>query len=237
MGSQKSPPKDSAKARKASARVRIAAAREADRRRDRVRWITTIAVTGAVVAVLVVIGVWAVMANNRPAKLPHPAAANGTGLPPWPLPADATSAAKSAGLSVSPMEGTASHFHAHLDVLVNGQATPVPANIGVDPGAQAMSELHTHDATGLVHIEAPTANKRYTLGQVFDEWGVRLDAAGLGGLKTDAAHTLTVYVNGKQQSGDPAAVELTAHREIALVYGPAGAGVQIPSSYTFAKGE
>jgi hypothetical protein len=41
MGSQKSPPKDSAKARKASARERIAAAREAERRRERVRWIIT----------------------------------------------------------------------------------------------------------------------------------------------------------------------------------------------------
>jgi hypothetical protein len=237
MGSQKSPPKDSAKARKASARERIAAAREAERRRERVRWIITIAVTGAVVAVLAVIGVQSFMANNRPAKLPHPAAATGTGLPPWPLPADATSAAKSAGLTVAAMEGTASHFHAHLDVLVNGKAIPVPANLGIDSSGQAMSELHTHDATGVVHIESPSANKRYTLGQVFDEWGVRLDTADLGGLKTDATHTLTVYVNGKQQSGDPAAVELTKHREIAVVYGPAGANTKIPSSYTFAQGE
>ncbi|MGH3391482.1 MAG: hypothetical protein ACRDOO_21650 [Actinomadura sp.] len=87
------------------------------------------------------------------------------------------------------------------------------------------------------HIEAPTANKHYTLGQLFQEWQVDLSATALGGLKADAANTLSVYVNGKKQTGDPASIELLPRRQIALVYGPANAKVNIPSSYTFEQGE
>jgi hypothetical protein len=65
---------------------------------------------------------------------------------------------------MSVLIGTAKHFHAHLDVMVNGQNVPVPANLGVAATGNAMAELHTHDATRMLHIEAPTSNKRYTLG-------------------------------------------------------------------------
>jgi hypothetical protein len=86
-------------------------------------------------------------------------------------------------------------------------------------------------------IEAPTTNKRYTLGQLFDEWQIKLSATGIGGLKNDGKNTLTAYISGKKQTGDPASIELTAHREIALVYGPAGAKVNVPASYKFPQGE
>jgi hypothetical protein len=89
----------------------------------------------------------------------------------------------------------------------------------------------------MLHIEAPTADKRYTLAQVFDEWNVLLNPTALGGLKTDADHTLTAYVNGKPQTGDPAAIEITQHREIALVYGTKGATVKVPDRYNFPAGE
>jgi hypothetical protein len=221
-----------------SARERIAAARAAERRRERIRWIITFSVTGVVVAVLAVGALLAIRSSNGKASaLPHPAPAKGTGMPPWPLPADPVAGARSAGLSIGPLEGTAKHFHAHLDVLVNGKKIPVPGNLGIATSGQQLAELHTHDDTGVLHIEAPTTNKRYTLGQLFDEWNVQLTATSIGGLKTDATHTLTAYVGGKPQTGDPAAIELTPHREIALVYGPKGQKVQVPSSYKFAQGE
>lgn len=114
---------------------------------------------------------------------------------------------------------------------------PVPGNLGIDPVGQAMSELHTHDERGVLHIEAPTRSKRYTLGQLFAEWDVRLDARNLGGLRADGGNALRAFVDGKQATGDPADIELAERREIALVYGPPGAQVKIPSSYNFQPGE
>jgi hypothetical protein len=134
------------------------------------------------------------------------------------------------------MEGTSRHFHVHLDILVNGQTAPVPQGLGISASGGAMSELHTHDATGLLHIESPSSSKRYVLGQLFAEWNVRLDTTDLGVLKTDPTHTLTAYVDGKTQTGNPAAIALTGHREIALVYGPAGQKVTVPASYAFPSG-
>lgn len=220
-----------------SARERIAAARAAEKRRERIRWIITFSVTGVVVVALAVGALLAIRSNTgKPSALPHTRPASGTGQPPWPLPADPVAGARTAGLSIGPLEGTAKHFHAHLDVIVNGKPVPVPANLGIATSGQQLAELHTHDTTGVLHIEAPTTNKRYTLGQLFDEWDVQLTATSIGGLKTDAGHTLTAYVNGKPQTGDPAAIELTAHKEIALVYGPKGQKVNVPSSYSFAQG-
>src|SRR5258708_34449643 len=106
MGSGKSESKAGLKAQKASARERIAQARAAERRRERVRWIITISVTGVVVAVLVAGGGWGVVASNRPARLPRPGGATGTGLPPWPPPADPASAARARGRAGGPLERT-----------------------------------------------------------------------------------------------------------------------------------
>ncbi|AJT65517.1 hypothetical protein [Streptomyces chattanoogensis] len=169
--------------------------------------------------------------------LPAPVAyGSTTALPPWPAPADATAGARAAGLEVSEMEGTAIHFHTHLDVIVDGEPVQVPANLGIDPETRMMSELHTHDTRGVLHIEGP-AERRYILGQLFNEWGVRLNSRGIGGLKAGEGKTLTAYVDGERVSGDPASIELTAHREIALVYGDPDEQVDVPSSYDFAPGE
>jgi hypothetical protein len=239
MASRRTSPKTHGRpVKRQSAKERIAVARAAERRRERRNWLITFAIVGVVVAALAVGTAWAIIKQNRPKPLPTPAAkGSDTALPPWPVPTDPVAGARTAGLDVRPMEGTARHFHAHLDIIVNGKPVPVPANLGVDPDQQAMSELHTHDATGVLHIEAPTTNKRYTLGQLFDEWQVKLSATGVGGLKNDAKNTLTAYVDGKKQTGDPASIELTKHREIALVYGPTGVQANAPRSYKFAQGE
>lgn len=62
------------------------------------------------------------------------AAVSGLGAanpPPWPVPADTRGSAAKAGLPLGAM-GTAEHYHAHLDVLVDGAPAAVPANLGVD---------------------------------------------------------------------------------------------------------
>ncbi|MEV5708878.1 hypothetical protein [Actinoallomurus sp. NPDC052274] len=229
------------KAARRSARERLAAERAARERRLRRRRIVTWAAGGGVAAVLVAGGIWAATSDGKksPGRTAAPAAAAGAeaGRPPWPRPDDTADRARKEGLAVAPMEGTAVHFHTHLDILVDGKAVPVPANLGIAASGDAMSELHTHDTTGVLHIEAPATGKRYTLGQLFTEWNVPLSAARLGGLQPDGTRTLTAYVDGGRQTGDPAAIELTPHREIALVYGPANASVQVPSRYDFPAGE
>ena len=100
-----------------------------------------------------------------------------------------------------------------------------------------MSELHTHDERGVLHVEAPTADGRYTLGQVFTEWQVRLDAEGIGGLDNSNTDSLRAYVDGKRFQGDPATIQLTAHRQISLVYGPRDATDDPAASYAFEQGE
>lgn len=236
--SQRSTGGRTASSRSARDRLRQMQLQEAKARRTR-RLITGAAI--AVVVLAVAAGA-VVIASLQGGGSGDPsggsaAAAGRRDLPPWSLPANTSDAAKAVGLRVGPMEGTAAHFHSHLDISVNGQPIAVPANIGVDPASGQMSELHTHDERGVLHVEAPTADGRYTLGQVFTEWQVRLDAEGIGGLDNSNTDSLRAYVDGKRFQGDPATIQLTAHRQISLVYGPRDATDDPAASYAFEQGE
>ena len=160
-------------------------------------------------------------------------------FPPWAAPTDTATGVAQASLTLLPNEVLERHDHVHLDVYVDGKSTPVPAYLGIAGGAQStgLSSLHTHDATGVIHIESPKG-QGFTLGQVFNEWNVLLSPTQIGGLKTDATQTLTVYVNGKALTTDPTKLELKAHQEIAIVYGTAAenAKVKVPKSYKWTNG-
>ena len=125
--------------------------------------------------------------------------------------------------------GLTLHFHAHLDIFLKGKKVKVPALIGINPGAGYLTELHTHDDRGVIHVEAQKS-RDFTLGQFFAEWAVYLDAHSIGrysGMKW--------YLNGKQQTGNPESLVLKPHQEIAVVVGTPPA--KIPPSYAFAPGE
>lgn len=134
------------------------------------------------------------------------------------------------GLSTLSNEGVATHIHAHLDIFVKGKRVTVPPQIGINPGANYLTELHTHDPRGVIHIESPKANDEFTLGEFFGEWAVYLDATSVGGYQG-----LRWYLDGKPQTGSPANLVLKSHQEIAIVVGKAPA--KIPSSYKFSPGE
>jgi hypothetical protein len=157
-------------------------------------------------------------------------------LPPWPAPRHAITGIRAAGLPLMPENAKlAQHIHAHLDVLVGGRPVKVPAGIGIDRERHGLSPLHTHDASGLLHIESPTP-KDFYLGQFFDEWQVAFDRHGIGGLRTGPDNVLEVHVNGRLHRGDPRALRLGAHDEIAVVYGRAGSRVDIPDRFRFPRG-
>jgi hypothetical protein len=139
-------------------------------------------------------------------------------------------------ISCDTMEHFTMHIHAHLDIFINGEAYPIPSNIGIIPN-QCIYWLHTHDDTGVIHIESPE-NRTFTLGEFFDIWGENLSNSQIfdNAVGEGNNNIFNVYVNGKQVDAgtDFRQVPINTHDEIALVYGKPPDS--IPSSYKFQEG-
>ena len=143
---------------------------------------------------------------------------------------------KAARIAALGAEGTALHTHQHLDLVVNRRGVPIPAGIGIDKAGRFISPLHTHDYSGIIHVESPTV-RPYTLGQFFDVWGLRFSSRCLGGYCAKGSKKVWVFVNGRLALGDPRAIALTQHLEIAIAYGTYAAIPQpVPTSYPFPNG-
>jgi hypothetical protein len=135
------------------------------------------------------------------------------------------------GLTTLPQEAVATHYHSHLDIFVDGKHVTVPKYIGINLGANYLTELHTHDTRGVIHIESPKSNDHFSLGQFVAEWGVFLNSRCIGAY----CDGLKWYLNGKLQTGNPQKYVLQPHDEVAIVVGKPPA--KIPSSYKFLGGE
>jgi hypothetical protein len=125
------------------------------------------------------------------------------------------------------MEGTVLHHHEHLDLFVNGSRVTVPPLVGIGPGF--LTELHTHDASGIIHVESPV-QRSFMLGQFFCEWGVKLNANCLGRYRGELAW----WVNGRLMHGNPALLPLRQHQEIVVAAGRPP--TTVPTSYAFPPG-
>ena len=140
------------------------------------------------------------------------------------------------GLPALAREGVLVHTHEHLDLYLNGKHVAVPANVGIGSDPRYYSPLHTHDRTGILHVESPT-NTTYTLGQFFGVWGVRLSSACIGDFCADGDKALLAFVDGRRVPGDPAKIPLRRHDEIVLAYGTrAQLPKKIPAKYDFPGG-
>ena len=95
----------------------------------------------------------------------------------------------------------------------------------------AISPLHPHTTSGIIHIESDRPGT-FTLGQFFDEWGVHFNARCVGGYCTGNDKELRVFVGGKRVSGDPRRVVLRNRQEIAVVFGGRSDFRSVPSTYT-----
>jgi hypothetical protein len=176
--------------------------------------------------------------DNKPNKSISAADANiRTSEAPWTADQEHLSARlQYIGLPQLSSEGTVLHIHQHLDISVHGQTVPVPAEIGIGPNGAFISELHTHDKSGIIHVEAPEV-KDFTLGQFMDVWGVKFDQTHLGAYTADSTNKLAVYANGKLVNGDPRKLKLTEHEEIVIVYGTDSEKPQvIPATFSFPQG-
>lgn len=158
-----------------------------------------------------------------------------TDLPPWSIPIDSRLFILAAGLRVLSREQPTVHYEAHLDITVDGSAVRVPSGIGFvtqNDHEVGVSVLHAHNASGVIHVESPTALP-FTLGQFVTECGVRLGPGQLGGLVDGHGETLRTYVNGRAFTGDPATIVLASHQEIVLWFGPVTATPHVTDSYRF----
>jgi hypothetical protein len=139
------------------------------------------------------------------------------------------------GIQCNTMEQAAFHIHAHLDIFLNGAHLTVPPQVGIKPDERCLYWLHTHDDSGVVHIES-SVTRDFTLGNFFDIWGKTFNNSQLFYRKADNLNSLSVYVNGvKVPSEADRDVKLNAHDEIAVVYGPLPAS-KIPLRYEFQQG-
>ena len=146
------------------------------------------------------------------------------------------------GISCNSTEQLVFHIHAHLAIYVNGAMKLLPPGVGIGPPLQfqqtsagpfvasgsCFSWLHTHDSSGVIHIESPV-QRVYTLGDFFDIWGQPLSATQVG----PAQGAVTATVNGSPFTGDPRSIPLNAHNVIQL---DVGSTLPAPQPYTFPAG-
>lgn len=210
------------------------------------RWLTS--------AALMLLAACSSASAVDPGYSASPAPAPSGDAAPWPLPPDPMSLVRQSELTPGTHEFFTYHVHAHLDVFVNGHRVTIPGGIGIDisdpaterfvvDGAPAyrakgcpqpcISPLHTHDVTGVIHVEVPT-NTQFTLGQFFEEWGVRLDGSCVGGYCAPDS-SVVAFVDGNRRAGNPADTPLLDHEEIAIAIGTPPP--LIPARYEFGPDE
>jgi hypothetical protein len=143
------------------------------------------------------------------------------------------------GVQCQTNEQLVAHDHTHLTIFVNGQARVIPYGVGI-PGFQVQNInpqppaapgpfvttgtcfywLHVHAYDGVIHIESPNTSTSFTLGQLFDEWGIPLSSTQVG----PATGKVTAFFTspGKKTgiyTGDPRNLPLGHHYQIQLDVG------------------
>ena len=152
---------------------------------------------------------------------------------PWDANA-AKSAARATALGL-PAEGTTMHEHADVQIFVHGTGEPVPTDIGIDASKGTIQSIHTHDDTGLVHLES-SQSREFTLGEFFGVWGVRFTPSCLGAYCNEGNNRLQVFVDGDEVTGSPQDVQLDDQTVIVVTYGtPTELPDPIPSSFDFSS--
>jgi hypothetical protein len=133
------------------------------------------------------------------------------------------------------------HVHVYVGILAGGRQIAVPDQIGLyQPGpivkgytftAKCYYYIHTHDASGLIHLEvfsnAPLSASLFVLKNVLDVWGVTVGPGNVGKLngnvRTFVATTelgSTFTSNYSEYLGDPNGIALYSHEAIWLEVGP-----------------
>jgi hypothetical protein len=140
-----------------------------------------------------------------------------------PTPTPIPSPPPAANVPCGPSEVFIRHDHAHLTIVIRGQPRTVPANIGIS--ATQICWLHTHDTSGIVHIEAGDS-RNFTLADFFGVWRQPLSQTGIDGDRAGSGESVQATVNQQPYTGAPETIVLKDHQDIVLELGPPF--VQIP---------
>lgn len=153
--------------------------------------------------------------------------------PPWPAPADVEQRVQAAGLTMLPEEGTVLHLHEHLSISIDGRAVTVPAHLGIDEAADRISPIHTHDRTGILHVESPV-RRTFRLGQLFTEWDVALAAGRVGGYRDGRDGVrVAMFVDRRPYAGDPRGIVLRERQDLDVVVTTDGSDPAPPAAFAF----
>jgi hypothetical protein len=107
------------------------------------------------------------------------------------------------------------HIHTLLSIYRNGTRLAMPDSIG---RSGCSYELHTHDASGVIHIETDVP-KKFMLSQFFSLWRQPFTSTNVAGLTGPFRYFLVENGRLTRYLGDPMALELTAYREIVILTG------------------
>lgn len=136
------------------------------------------------------------------------------------------------GIQCEATEQVTLHIHSHLAIFDHGKQIQTPKYAGIVAGPNGTGCLywvHTHDGSGIIHVEAPEV-QFYTLGNFFHIWGGSLSRNAVGTL----AGPVTAYLNGSKYDGNLADIPLPAHTQVTL---EVGTPLVPPPNYAFPPNE
>ncbi|MBC94746.1 MAG: hypothetical protein CMB14_01880 [Euryarchaeota archaeon] len=93
--------------------------------------------------------------------------------------------------------GLVTHIHASLSIVINGEQYPVGPNVGIsDSTCDGMRGIHTHDDSGTLHIETPSAMEA-PIGAFFKIWEKEFSESKIIDSLADEDSEIVMYVNGE----------------------------------------
>lgn len=117
------------------------------------------------------------------------------------------------------------HVHTHLAIFLNGEQLALPSAVGFVTGSSPANNchypLHTHDASGAIHVHG-TAPGLFTLGQFFQTWGQPLSSTDVAGLVGMPVRVFVTDNGVATETTDASAwpnIELSSRRHITIQVG------------------
>jgi hypothetical protein len=117
------------------------------------------------------------------------------------------------------------HMHPYLVIDIKGTNVTVPEGVGILQGQTCFEPIHTHDSSGLLHIELSQTDAQghnYTLADFFSIWAytakadstkapalngaalpVEFSSTDIFGFKTNSTYQVTLLVDGKPSTAGP----------------------------------
>ncbi len=172
------------------------------RRKRQQRTVVSVIIVAVLISIIGV-GVWALSQNHDGSNFPFQCLAENTNLHvhPW--------------LRIWIETTPGSKYNVTIPLAI-GILNPQISN-GEAGGGSCFEPLHTHDSTGIIHVESARTTDTYTLGDFFDVWKATphlgtVNVPGLGdlpvlfnstdilGFRPDQTHTLSLLINEGQSS-------------------------------------